>query len=131
MFEKEDLKAYDDMATAIRVGTMKYDNRHMKPTPEALAILVAGKLQRDLLRRIAGEVCSSLDNIRNAADPSYTDPSYIQITRPMAEAIVDMDNNAFSVGLGPDGEDASEAWDNLMLQAEDETGRQTDRRICL
>lgn len=112
MSEKEYAEAYYNMLSAIR-SLPPMNHHEVLVSSEAVAILTVGKLQSD------------------AIDQRDSDSYCVQITKPLGEAILDLDDIAFSKGLGPMDENASEAWDDLILKAEDETGRTADRRICL
>ena len=50
----------------------------------------------------------------------------IKLTKPLAEAILDMDDHGFSESLGPYTEEASNAWWKVVAAAEKRIGRESN-----
>jgi hypothetical protein len=54
------------------------------------------------------------------------DKSPDKLTNALANAIIDMEDHGYSECLGPNTERASEAWNALVLEAEEVADRKTD-----
>ncbi len=112
MFEKEVIDAFENMKCAM----IKHGEKEI--SDEALAILVAAKKQDEMSRKVAAEICLSIDNLR----PEYE----LKLTLHQANAIIDMDCIAESEGLGPGGKETCEGWNELLKSAEIVTGQTAD-----
>jgi hypothetical protein len=115
-FEKEVIDAFEDMkCAAIEHGEKEISD-------EALAILVAAKKQDEMSRKIASEICMSIDGLR----PEYG----LELTLGQANAIIDMENN-LSCGESPrpEDEESCEGWGELLELAELIAGRKADCQL--
>lgn len=52
----------------------------------------------------------------------------VEVTKDLANAIIDMDNHGYSEGLGPETEKGFDAWDKLVMMAEYISDRKPDNR---
>lgn len=104
MFEKEVIEAFEDMKCAMIVHGEK------EISDEALATLVAAKRQDDMSRKVAYEVCMSIESLR--PEPEFA------MTYPQAKAILEMDCSAYGEGQGLDPGEVSDGWDDMVDLAE-------------
>jgi hypothetical protein len=106
-FEKEVIDAFEDMKCAM------IEHGEKEISDEALAILVAAKKQDEMSRKVASEVCLSIESLRPE----------LRLTLRQANAIIDMDNHGYGESPRPEDEESCEGWGELLKLAEMITGR--------
>ncbi len=67
--------------------------------------------------------------LSQAIDDHRNLPPDLNITFQQASAIIDMENNGYSEGLGPETKEACTGWGELLTQAEAITGRTADANL--
>jgi hypothetical protein len=68
------------------------------------------------MEKCAIEISCSIDQVRPP-----------NLTLSQANAIIDMEDNGYSEGLGPETSSSDEAWDEMVVRAEAATGRKAVR----
>ncbi len=117
IFDKEIIEDFNDLALAIS----EHEGREI--SDEAVATLVAAKMQYEILEYAANHIATSVDNLELVV--RMKKPGF-ELTFDQANAIIDMDDHGYSEGLGPRTGKSLRAWDGLLTQAETITGRKAD-----
>lgn len=113
----------------IRYEEMKKDARERGIKVDSITLLVLA----DVIDDAGLEILDKLEDIDTRLFSIISqswDEMKVEVTPSLARAIIEMDNIAFSEGLGPE-EDCSEAWKELLASAEQLTGIESIYTHCL